>query len=188
MEVKKVLSVLFKKDKAVTIVVVIGVIGIALIYLSTFFTSGEKKEAPKPAEEVTVSASDYEKQLEDRLAGVVAAITGETQPEIMVTLSSQSRFVYATDEKNSTRDNDQYAEGGITATENSNDNETSYIILKDADGAQYALKITEIEPEIKGVVVVSAYADNVLYREKITNAVKTALGISSAKVCVVGTN
>lgn len=188
MEVKKVLTGFLKKDKAVTIVVVVGVIGIALIYLSTFFTSSDKQETPKSTEEVTVTAGDYEKQLEDRLAGVVTAITGETEPEIMVTLSSQSRFVYATDEKNSGKDNDHYAEGGITATENSNENETSYIILKDATGAQYALKITEIEPEIKGVVVVSAYADNVLYREKITNAVKTALGISSAKVCVVGTN
>lgn len=188
MEVKKVLTGFLKKDKAVTIVVIVGVIGIALIYLSTFFTSSDKKDTAKPAEEVTVSAGDYEKQLEERLRGVVGAITGETEPEIMVTLSSQSRFVYATDEKSNTKDNDQYAEGGITATENSNENETSYIILKDADGAQYALKITEIEPEIKGVVVVSAYAENALYKEKITNAVKTALGISSAKVCVVGTN
>lgn len=188
MEVKKVLTGFLKKDKAITIVVVLGVVGIALIYLSTFFTSSERKETPKTTEEVTVSASEYEKQLEDRLAGVVSAITGETQPEIMVTLSSQSRFVYATDEKSSSKDNDNYAEGGITATENNNENETSYIILKDADGAQYALKITEIEPEIKGVVVVSAYADNAQYKEKITNAVKTALGISSAKVCVVGTN
>ncbi len=48
------------------------------------------------------------------------------------------------------------------------------------------MPVTEIQPKIKGVVIVSRYAGDPEIREKLTEAVKTALDISSARICVTG--
>lgn len=178
---------LFKQDKFISAVALMGLLGILIIYLSSFF-GGDSKTEKKPEEQLSITIAEYENKLEDKLIKIVSAITGEENPVIMLTLEGESTFVYAKNEKSSVTDNDEYQESGIKSTENSNDNETSYIILKDESGSEHALKITEIQPEVKGVVVVSGYANNILVKEKITNAVRTALGISSSKVCVVGAN
>jgi len=46
--------------------------------------------------------------------------------------------------------------------------------------------VTKTEPEIRGVVVVSRGGGDPKMREKIVEAVKTALDLSSTQVCVVG--
>lgn len=182
MEFKKVKDAFLenlKKDKAVKIVLVLGICGIALIYLSTWFEPGQKKAEPEPAVG-EVSPVDTEKRLEAELARIVRAITGEEDPAVMVTLESTGRTVYAADEKRNTQESGR--EGN--AVQNSEENEKAHIILKDAEGAQHALTVTEIQPKIKGVVIVSRYAGDPVIREKLTDAVRTALDVSSAKVCV----
>ena len=170
-----------KKDKVRNIVVLAGICGIILIYLSTFISRG--KEAEALPEEGGYAVSDYEADLTDKLRRVVSAITGEESPEIMVTLDRETEYVYAADEKSVLKEN---FSGDVTKeSETNHDTERSYIILKDANGNQHALTVTEIKPEIKGVVVVSKAAGDSLTQEKIINAVKTALGISSARICVV---
>lgn len=176
---------LIKKDKVRNIIIIVGLCGIVLIYLSTLFSSDSKAEETTAEDTLYFSATEYEEKLEARLSKIITAITGEENPEIMVTLESSNQYVYAKDEKNSSSNSTEYEEGSVKESQNSADDENSYIILKDSNGSQYALKITEIQPEIKGVVVVSKYADDIIVQEKIINAMKTALNISSSKVCVV---
>lgn len=176
---------LIKKDKVRNIIIIVGLCGIVLIYLSTLFSSDSKAEETAAEDTLYFSATEYEEKLEARLSKIITAITGEEKPEIMVTLESSNQYVYAKDEKSSSSNSTEYEEGSVKESQNSADDENSYIILKDSNGSQYALKITEIQPEIKGVVVVSKYADDIIVQEKIINAMKTALNISSSKVCVV---
>ena len=70
--------------------------------------------------------------------------------------------------------------------QSSDDSETSYILVKESDGSQKALAVTEISPEIRGVVVVCGGSSDPELQQKIIDAVTTALQISSARVCVVG--
>lgn len=179
------LAKILKQDKMVKILLVLGICGIALIYFSTWGGSEKKISAPeKEQEEFTFSAAEYEQQLEGKLKGIISAITGENGPEVMVTLENTGRLVYAADEKkNSEGTQDGGEAGGKTQT--SEDSETTHIILKDSNGTQHALAVTEIQPKVKGVVVVSKSAGDSVIRERIVEAVKTALNISSAKVCVV---
>lgn len=179
------LAQLLKKDKVRNGLIVLGLCGIVLIYLSTLFSPAKQEETTQNTGDLVFSAEEYEAKLEKNLVRIVSAITGEESPEIMVTLGSTSQYVYASDEKKNIQENEQYADGVVQESQNSSDIENNYIILKDANGAQHALKVTEIQPEIKGVVVVSAYAEDVFIQEKIINAMKTALNISSAKVCVL---
>ena len=175
--VNKLLAVL-KKDKIRNVVVLVGIIGILLIYLSTLFSS--PKDPKPPQEDTPASAPAYEEALELRLQQIVTAITGEASPGVMVTLMRDTEYIYAADEKNQRTEN--YHEN---ETQKNHDTEKSFIILKDADGNQHALTVTEVQPEVKGVVIVSSAANQAVVQEKIVNAVKTALGVSSSKICVV---
>ena len=45
--------------------------------------------------------------------------------------------------------------------------------------------MAELQPEVKGVVIVSQRAGDPAVREKLINAARTALGVPSSRVCVV---
>lgn len=169
---------LLKKDKSRNIIIIIGIIGIVLIYLSTII-SPKKEDSPESVKETAFSASEYEEQLEKKLQRVVAAITGEENPEIMITLEGDTQYVYAADEKSKINE-----ENGGDDSKINHDIEKTYIVLKDAQGNQHALTVTEMQPEVRGVVVVSKSANDAVTQEKIINAVKTVLGIPSSKIFV----
>lgn len=164
---KQTFTGLLKKENISKIIILLGFCGIALICLSSFW---EPAKTPVK-EENSAPVSDYGEELEHKLRAVVCAITGEQDVTVMITLENTGSFQYAADEKDSS--------GGDEGQQ-----EKNHVILKDSDGAQHALTVTEIQPEIKGVVIVSRYAQNSTVKEKLTQAARTALGISSAKVCV----
>lgn len=74
----------------------------------------------------------------------------------------------------------------LNRTQTDGDTQKTYILVKAADGSQKPLIVTKTEPEIRGVVVVSRGGGDPKMREKIVEAVKTALDLSSTQVCVVG--
>ncbi|MFI3325339.1 MAG: hypothetical protein R3Y35_04100 [Clostridia bacterium] len=122
--------------------------------------------------ETEVNEIDYAEYLEEKIFNMVKAITGESSPQIVITLNTSETYIYAQNIKTDV-DGDK------------KESEEEYIIVEDSNGDEHAVLISEIEPEIKGVVVVSSYGDNAVVREKIINAVQTALDLSSNKVCVV---
>ncbi|MCH5353085.1 MAG: hypothetical protein J1E06_06435 [Acutalibacter sp.] len=164
---KTALKQVFSKGKGTNALLLLGACGILLIYLSTLFSSDEGKKSEALKERNQEEAVTCEKRLEQELARIVSAITGEEDPAVMVTLKSGSRYVYAADER-----------------EREEERERSTVILKDSDGAQQALPITEIQPKVKGVVIVSKYAGDPTIREKLLTAVRTVLDVSSARICV----
>ena len=164
---KTTLKRVFSKEKGTNFLLLLGVCGILLIYLSTLFSSGGSKESETVKERPQEEAVTVEKRLEQELARIVTAITGEEDPAVMVTLKSSSRYVYASDER-----------------EREKERESSTVILKDSDGAQQALTVTEIQPKVKGVVIVSRYAGDSAIREKLLTAVRTVLDVSTARICV----
>jgi len=186
LEVKEKLITLLKKDKPQKIIVILGLCGILLISLPSMLSSNkEEKTESEIQENNVVSSEEYANALETKLSQIIGAITGEKEVEVMLTLKSDSRLVYAVDEERKSADFEKYEGGEIKESENNHDMASSYIIIKDSNGNQQALKVTEIQPEIKGVVVVSSKAEDGVTEEKIINAVKTVLGISSSKVCVI---
>lgn len=189
MEVKKETEKLFallKKDKFRGGIIILGLAGIALIYLSTLFSPKKEVKSEKKIDtEVVITAEEYESKQEDKLARIVSAITGEENPAVMVTLENLGEVIYAVDEKKRTDKSEQFKDNEKNLQEQKEEKENGYVIIKDSQGNQQAIKISEIQPVIKGVVIVSKYADDVFTQEKIISAVKTAMNLSSSKICVV---
>ncbi|WP_322173335.1 hypothetical protein [Acutalibacter caecimuris] len=156
------------------IIFLLGLGGIVLIYLSSLFTSGHPTEEPDRLDNTVQEASTAatQQQLEEDLQRVVKAVTGEPSPVVMVTLENSGRTFYAEDKKSNRQ-------------ESGREEESTYVILEDKEGAQQGLSLNREQPKVKGVVIVSKAATNPVVREKLVNAARTALGVSSTRVCVV---
>ena len=102
----------------------------------------------------------------------------------MVTLENGAETVYATEEKKNKEAMEDKANGETTRKKESDDCEKKYITIKDSEGTEHALAVTEIQPKIKGVIIVCPGGEDPTVQQRIITAVTTALNISSNKVCV----
>lgn len=132
-----------KDGKLKNIILICGILGVALIFLSTL--SGFEQEEKV----VEYSVEEYKTQMEDSIKTILSKIEGVGQVEVLLTIESSTEGVYL--ENNST-------------------------------------KTKEIEPIIRGVVVVCQGGDDPVVVEKVLNAVTKALNVSSAKVCITKLN
>lgn len=168
----------FKKPKTVLI---IGLVGIGLIFLSSLFSSGESKRENVKTGEMT--AEEYKTILEEDIKETVTDITGSKNVSVVITLESGIKYSYAdTREETLTEKKENEKE--------STDNETKsgYITVKTAEGGEQALLVTTQMPKVRGVAIVCDGGDNERIAEKIQNAVMSALNISSKKVYICGRN
>lgn len=172
-----------KSDNVKKIIIIAGFVGIALIFLSSFFQSNDT--TPDQEETVAITAAEYTKSLESSLTQIVSSIEGAGETQVMVTLENDIQTVYATEEKTTSQGTEEITGESTAKTQQSAEGETNYIIVKDANGAERALEITQVQPTVKGVVVVCAGGDDPVVQQRIMDAVTTALNLSSKRVCVI---
>lgn len=172
---------LCRSDKGRKIIIFLGFTGIALIFISNLFDgkSSDRMETA-PVIQAEYSLQEYTTQLEQRLSEIISEIDGAGKAEVFLTVESTSESVYAADQKeNSTQKNNN------GSSENEISHETSYITVKLSDGTQQVIKVKEVEPKIRGVIVVCSGGGDSVVQERIMQAVKTVFDISSARVCVL---
>ncbi len=159
--------------------IIIGIIGIALIFLSSFGNDTEKVKTPTDS----FSVEAYKTALEKDIKKLVVGITGSRRVTVVITLESSMNYNYAeiTESKNEEK-NDQNSD------EQKSEQKQEYITVKNADGSETAILISKQMPEIRGVAIVCQGGDNALLNEKIQNAVTSALNITSKRVFIAGGN
>ena len=168
-----------EKLKNPRVLIIIGVIGIALIFLSSFIDTTPKAKASAD----DFSAEEYKESLEKDIAKLVKSISGSRRVTVVVTLESGINYQYA----------DNLEESNDTKNDNQNTAEKSeikqnYITVKNADGSETAILISKQMPEIRGVAIVCEGGDNATLNQKIQNAVMSALNITSKRVYIAGGN
>ena len=167
-----------------------GVLGIFLIVLSGSLkgcsTQPSVASSSSGGGSVSVlTAEDYEKVLEDKLTGIISQISGAGNVRVMVTLEQTTKDVYATEDKTDNQERNDNTESGSGKQEKDNSNEQKYLVIKDQNGAEKTVPVTEIQPLVKGVVVVCGGGGDLKVQQDITTAVTTALNITSVRVCVI---
>ncbi len=166
----------FKNPK---LLIIIGTVGIALIAFTSFIPS--KSESDKISESaINISANEYKNNLENDIKEIVRGITGYDST-VMVTLESGIRYDFADDTKDTV--STVSAQNSIS---DSRTNTKSYITVKDSNGGEKALIITEKMPEIRGVAIICIGGDQENIAEKIEGAVCAALNITSKRVYIAG--
>lgn len=171
------------------IVIIIGVI--VIIAGGTIFGGGKsdvpQKEQQKggstvDGSQLAVSAGD---DTEARLRSLLSQMQGVGKVDVMITYSTSRENVPAYDiKKNQSSTAEKDSEGGTRSI--SQEEYDSTMAYEDSSGGgKKPVILKELEPEVKGVLVVAEGADSVEVRERICNAVTVVLDIPVHKVQVV---
>lgn len=169
------------------IILILGFAGIAMIFLSGVFQNRDARATNATAQEepTKTTAQAYSQQVEKSLTELIGSINGAGSVKVLVTLERNTQYVYATEEKKTSQNTQDQAANATVKNQANDSRETKYILVKGADGSQKALAVTEVEPIVKGVVVVCEGGNQPAVQKDIIDAVTTALNLSSARVCVI---
>lgn len=164
-------------DKGRRWLIVIGVVGIALLALSEWLPKNRGEDAVE-----TLSAEVFVRQTEERLTTLVGSIEGAGKCRVLVTLENGVEYVYATQQRvNSDRSED--TDDDSKRLTQKDDSERSVIVVE-TDGGRQGLVVTELQPTVRGVVVVCEGGDREDVRARVTEAVTVAMDLSEKRVCV----
>ena len=160
-------SKLFQKIKTIKhIEIIVIVIFAAVLLLIIFGFSSGGSQGPSAS---STLLSDYQRNLERQLADVLSKIEGAGKVEVMITFEAGAEQVlaYSTDKQtNSSNDNGKSTSSVIERTQ---------IVL--VGGKPVVLY--EVQPIVKGVLIVAQGADNVKVKVEIMQAVSTILKIDT---------
>ena len=177
--IKKLLAEKFSGKKTTFILLIIGFIGIALIFLSDIFQPSAKSS--KQTQTSSDSSGNFEIQTEKRLESIIGEINGVGRVQVLVTVQSGVENIYETDSKVSYG---KTQTAGNEDLQQSNSSESSHVIVDNENGGQRALLTKQIQPEILGVVVVCDGGGSPDVRESVVDTVSTALGIATNRISV----
>ncbi len=164
------------------LLILIGFMGIFLIFLSSIIPRKEGKTT-ETATKNCISTEEYRGLIKEGVKSIVESITGDGNATVVVTLESSVRYSYA-DSKQS----DLSSASGSNTEQSSESVSQSYITVKDANGGEQPLVITEFMPSIRGVAVICRDGDNEDTAQKIEGAITAALNITSKRVYIAGGN
>lgn len=168
------LKALFKSEKRVRILALLGVLGILLLCLSELLPhtrTAQKEDTAKTQTDV----NDFCAQTEKKLSELIAQVEGAGRVQVMLTIESSDEKIYAADEKsNAKTDGD--------AEQKSYDSQ--YVLVDGASGDTGMLLKTNA-PKVKGVIIVCDGGENPAVANQITNAVSAALGVGANRVSVL---
>lgn len=166
------------KIKSPKFLIILGAIGILLIFLSSLGSNPKTEEIEKLPE---ISVEEYRENLEKDIKKIVKSITGSNKVTVVVTLESSISYQYADTVEGATSDKTDKE-----TTTSSSESKQGYITVKTKDGSEEALLITAKMPEVRGVAIVCEGGDNQVLSEKIQNTVTAALNITSKRVYIAG--
>ncbi len=157
------------KNKTASLVLILGIFGMALILISEIIPSQNK--AVITQKEIGFEENqNFEKELEERLSAIISKIEGTGKTEVMVTLDSSKEYFYA---ENYSEDRDE--------TERAKENE---IVIIDGENGEAPVIIKTSEAKVRGVLVICEGGGNALIKEKIITALCALLDIPSTRVSV----
>lgn len=133
---------LFESNNIRKIIIIAGIVGVLLIFLSSYIDIGAAEEKKEDGE---FSVTTYSTEIQSDLEGIISKIEGAGKTYVLLTIENSVEYVYLEDSTTKTK---------------------------------------EIEPIIRGVLVVCQGGNDPTVVESVTNAVTKALDISTAKVCI----
>ena len=171
------------------IVIVVGVI--VIIAGGTIFSGGKSNAAQKEQKkdvnttESQQNADSQSSSIEARLAALLSQMKGVGKVDVMVTFSTTRENIPAYDTKRNQSSTDEKDSAGGTRNISQEEYDSTLAYEDSSSGGKKPVILKELEPEVKGVLVVADGADSVEVRERICNAVTVVLDIPVHRIQVV---
>ena len=169
------------------------IIGIVIIIVGGTLFGGNGESTKKPMieqnstlQEVGKTISTGEKsELETQLEEILSQIDGAGKVYVMVTFISGKEYIPAIDTKKTENITQEKDNGGGTRSINNNSTESKIIFKEGQGGSKEPVMIKELQPPVKGVVVVADGAAEPTVREGISRAVQVLVDIPIHKIQIL---
>lgn len=152
--------------------------GAVILYISTF-SGGAKKTAEQTEGALTkADISAYEMETENRLKRILSCIDGAGDVEVMITFESGTQIVPAMD----TDSQSVFSQNGQDTTDNQSESSSPATISK--SGENEPIVLMELQPSIRGVIVIAQGASDIKVKMDLLQAVQTVLGVEAGCIDV----
>ncbi|MBQ9898879.1 MAG: hypothetical protein IJM44_05435 [Ruminococcus sp.] len=160
-----------KSDKRLTAAITaLGIGGLLLILLSSVLPGKKSEVGNETVQTVSVSAEEYCRETEQRLEGFISQIEGAGRVRVYLTVGTDLRYVYATEDK-------------LSRSDSKTEEEEKYVMI--GNGSDKSALIETVQaPAIVGAVVACTGADSPAVQEKIYRTVSAALGLPTSDIFV----
>lgn len=165
------------------VIMAVGIAGILLIAFARLPRT-QAKQTAAAVDTAQSQTKSYEQELEQRLELILGSMTGVGRVRVMVTLENGYGYEYAKQNKtNSDRLDDVRAEEA-QKTQEKNTVEESYVMVDATGGGKQPLVTRELEPMVKGVVVVCDGGGDAATAAAVIETVRVAANVSSTQIAV----
>jgi len=178
----------FKEIKNIELILAILVISIIVsIYTSTLNKESSTGQNEYHQDSDTTDLhwvnnnASYENRDEQRLKEILSSIKGAGQVEVMITYSSGKEIIPAMNTVESTTITEEEDNNGGTRRINQTDKNFHPSTYNDSEGTKPII-LKEVEPEIKGVIVIAQGAEDIRVKMELMRAVQVALGVKPNQV------
>lgn len=195
---KENLSKLNLSKKTTANLLIVFCLGLALVLIADFYIdmrAGRTAEDDINNEGTQIetgtddnTAPNYVRSLENDLSSILSKIQGAGRVSVMITLKSGTEIIPAKDESISDKVTNEKDTSGGTRVINEKTTDDKVVFTAAQGGNSKPLIIKEINPEIKGVIVVAEGAKDSKVKLKISQAVQTVLDIPAYRVTVYERN
>ncbi|NLJ67064.1 MAG: stage III sporulation protein AG [Clostridiales bacterium] len=173
-----------KKTEWIMIILVLSII--ISIYASTLNKSSNTNQDDTLPESQSglhwiKNDDNIESREEQRLKEILSTIKGAGRVEVMITYVSSKEIVTAMNTVESTTTTEEEDNNGGTRLINQNDRNSQPSTFNDAEGSKPII-LKEVEPEIRGVIIISEGANDIRVKMELMKAVQVALGIKPNQV------
>lgn len=182
-------------SKLVTNLIIVLAVGIGFILVSDFYNdlSGGKTEKPivdttKAEVSQNTDEAEFVKEMENQLGLILSQIKGAGKVSIMITLKTGSEIIPAKDETISDKTTNEKDNEGGTRTINEQSTSDKVVFMNEQGGTSKPFVLKEINPEIKGVIIVAEGAKDARVKLELTEAVQTVLDVPAYRISVFERN
>lgn len=180
------------RKKLVENAVIIIITGIIVIIAAGTFLSGnkntadtEKSAAVQESAQATAVQPRTEDSVEGELAAILSKVQGVGRVDVMITYVSGKESIPAYDTKKSENTTDEKDSGGGTRSITQGDYDSTVVYEDRQGGGKSPVILKELQPVVKGVVVVADGAGSPEVKERILNAVQVLVDVPVHKIQVI---
>ncbi len=177
-----------KNSKLIKNVILLGILGMILIFAGNLF-SGPDTDETEYNQEVVINDHESDKSyvdiLSEELAELVSLIKGAGEARVMLLAESgvEKKHEYNLEENNKITSEEDQNQGERRIEEESVSKEL--VVISDSQGNEKPVVIREDNPTIDGVLIIAEGADSSAVRYKISKSISNFLNLPIYKVNVL---
>ena len=168
------------------ILLILLILGIILMFSSTFLGSSPKTAPSQSQPELIAETStrSYEKELAGSLQGVLEQIEGISKAEVFINFDTSEESFFAQVHEESSRETTESDSEGGTREINETTYRQDYVLLRDGNGSERPLLLSENKPRISGILVVAKGLESGPTLEVI-RAIQSLLNLPAHRIAVL---